>query len=242
LLRDLSEQSGIESCHVIVTLNLADEVLDVDSYPLLALSVVRNSAPRGFGANHNAAFARCQYSWFVVMNPDIRLPGPYTLESLIRRPVLPSDGLLAPLVLNPAGGVEDSIRLNLSPIALLMRALGRRKCHRPNEPARRGRRFFWAAGMCMVVSAEAFRRVRGFDERFFLYCEDYDLCARMYLQGYSIELLGGVSVIHEAQRDSHRSSKHLRWHLESLVKVWLSAGFWRVAVIGGVFPLLRRLR
>ena len=84
--------------------------------------------------------------------------------------------------------------------------------------------------MCLVVNAQAWRAVQGFDERFFLYCEDYDLCARLYNAGYSLVVDDATCVVHDAQRDSHRSSRHLRWHLESLAKVWLSAAFWRVVL------------
>jgi len=97
-------------------------------------------------------------------------------------------------------------------------------------PAVRGKGFFWVAGMCVLVNANAYREINGFDERFFLYCEDYDLCARLYNRGYAIHFDAGSRVIHEAQRDSHRSFKHLKWHLSSLFKVWCSFAFLRVTL------------
>lgn len=227
LLTDLNDQDGIERCHIVVTLNLANEPLDVTVYPNLKITVLRNPVPKGFGANHNAAFSYCDSPWFIVLNPDIRLPEYRTVLKLTSQPAV-TTGLLAPIVINSAGTVEDSVRQNLSPWSLLGRAFGLRKRNLPDGTAYRGRPFYWLAGMCLVVNTDAFRHIGGFDERYFLYCEDYDLSARLYLAGYSIGVASEVSVIHDAQRDSHRSFRHLRWHIESLVRVWLSMPFWLV--------------
>ena len=227
-LDDLSRQRRVAECRIVVTLNLVDEVFDPAPYEGLRLTVLRNSRPKGFGANHNAAFAHCDSPWFVVLNPDIRMPGTDALEALVATLPAQVHGLTAPLVTNSAGVPEDSVRSNLTPASLVARAFGHRKRLDVSRPASLGHPFFWLAGMCLVVNAEAYREVHGFDERFFLYCEDYDLCARLYSRGYSLVVDETVQVIHDAQRDSHRSRKHLRWHLESLLRVWLSAAFWRV--------------
>ena len=231
LLRDLSQQDGIGDHLLIVTLNLADEAFDPADHPGLRLEVIRNAAPRGFGANHNAAFARSTGKWFAVLNPDLRLPDRSTLQRLFAGSTS-SAALRAPLVFNSAGQREDSVRANLTPWSLLGRALGAGRT--PREPGAAiwlGRPFHWIAGMLMVLDRAAYRQIGGFDERYFLYCEDCDLCARMYVAGFSLELDRSVRVIHDAQRDSHRSLKHLRWHLGSLARYWLSKGFWKVSLL-----------
>jgi GT2 family glycosyltransferase len=229
LLRDLCSQEGIEHCLIAVTLNIESEQLDLTEYAQLQVKLIRNASPKGFGANHNAAFEHCQTPQFVVVNPDIRLPDRTALRRLLQSGGTARVGLRAPVVTNSAGLREDSVRGHLTPWSLIKRALGRDRAPlRLTIPAEKGSPFFWLAGMFMVLDSQAFRAVGGFDERFFLYCEDYDLCARLYLSDYSVVLDETVSVIHDAQRDSHRSAKHLRWHLGSLIKVWTSSAFWRV--------------
>lgn len=233
LLRDLAEQEGIGEHLVIVTLNLPDEVFDASAHPGLRLLVIRNTTPKGFAANHNAAFRQSVGTWFAVLNPDLRLLDPGTLRRLFAAPAAASRvALRAPVVLNSAGRPEDSVRKNLTPWSLLRRAAGLdRKPRRPEGPIQRGRPFFWLAGMLLVIDRAAYRQIGGFDARYFLYCEDCDLCARLYVAGFALEVDQAVHVVHDAQRDSHRSFKHLRWHLTSLVKYWLSKGFWKLGLL-----------
>jgi N-acetylglucosaminyl-diphospho-decaprenol L-rhamnosyltransferase len=230
LLRQLAARASLAETRTIVTLNLGDEVFDASRYPALRLEVVRNAVPKGFGANHNAAFRRCDTAWFAVLNPDLRLTAEEPFTRLLRAAEAQRRvGIIAPRVLDANDQAEDSVRANLTPCSLVRRRLlGQRAPLDAQRPAHQGAPFFWLAGMCLLINAEALRQVGGFDERFFLYCEDYDLCARMYNAGFAIVLEPEARVIHQAQRDSHRSLKHLRWHVSSLLKVWCSAAFWRV--------------
>lgn len=233
LLRDLTTQEGIAEHMVVVTLNIADEAFDASAYPGLRLLVIRNATPRGFAANHNAAFRQSVGTWFAVLNPDLRLPDRWTLHQLFAAPDSASGvALRAPVVLNSAGQPEDSVRSNLTPWSLLKRATGfERRPRQPTGPIRRGEPFFWLAGMLLVIDRAAYRQIGGFDERYFLYCEDCDLCARLYAAGFALELDRTVHVVHDAQRDSHRSLRHLRWHLRSLARYWMSMGFWKISLL-----------
>jgi hypothetical protein len=74
----------------------------------------------------------------------------------------------------------------------------------------------WVAGMFMLFRREAFARLGGFDEGFFLYYEDVDICVRAWRQSLPVLVCPGVAVVHDARRDSHRSLRHLRWHLASI--------------------------
>lgn len=229
LLRDLEAQIGIEHWLVLVTLNIP-EAIDLAAYPGLRIRVIENATPKGFGANHNAASAQAEGPLLLIVNPDIRIPARDVLARIAADThVSDRSALRAPLVVNSAGDIEDSVRRNLTPLSLLLRAIGRRKDHSADSTARTGgNRFFWIAGMFMIVDRRIFAEMGGFDERFFLYCEDYDLCARLVSSGHRIELLPDLTVVHDAQRDSHRSWRHMRLHLSSLLKVWTSRAYWKI--------------
>jgi GT2 family glycosyltransferase len=72
----------------------------------------------------------------------------------------------------------DAARRLPTPLQVATRRL-RRQARGP-EPD-----FDWLAGMCLVVSSEAFRALGGFDERYFMYCEDADLCLRISANCFS---------------------------------------------------------
>jgi hypothetical protein len=80
--------------------------------------------------------------------------------------------------------------------------------------------------MCLVLNSAAFRSVGGFDERFFMYCEDTDLCLRMQLAGWRVRYVSDVQVVHAARRHSHRTVRYMVWHVASLMRLWTSGVFW----------------
>lgn len=226
LLDDLARQTIASEIAVVLTQNIPEPDPKPNRGSTLAFRIKSNPHPKGFGANHNAALADCRSPWVVILNPDIRLPDQGALEKLLKGSSHAA-GIVAPTVHNSAGEREDSVRRNLSPLSLLRRRLGQDRMAQGPEA---GSGFVWVAGMFMALPLEVWRALRGFDERFFLYCEDYDLCARAMLRGFPVVVDEGVTVVHDAQRTSHRSVRYLRLHLASLARVWTSLAFWRVSL------------
>jgi GT2 family glycosyltransferase len=237
LLHDLDLLPSIAGCRTVVTLNVAGESFDRDGIHNLDVDVLENASPKGFGANHNAAFRRCQTPWFAILNPDLRIrDDPFP-------PLLPSEpraDLVAPRVVNSQGEVEDSVRTNLTPLSLARRhLLGDRTRPDTSAPARAAGPFYWLGGMFLIVRSSAFARVGGFDERYYMYCEDYDLCARLYLAGSSLRVDETVQVIHDSPRASRRSGWHLRRHVAGLIRTWCSRPVWSITM-GGAHRLEAR--
>lgn len=215
LLRQLDRHCAGSVARIVLTLNVAE---NIELAPGLQIPVVvlRNAQPKGFGANHNAAFAHCATPWFLVLNPDIRLDSDVPAALLER--VEPAAGLIAPRILEPGKPGPEPFRDVLTPAELLRR---RMPGHQPpQQPA-------WVAGMFMLVRSEAFAALKGFDERFFMYCEDFDFCARLRLAGHRLQVAHDVAVLHDAQRASNTSLRPFAWHLASFVKLWLSPTVWR---------------
>ena len=202
---------------VFVTLNVPEDEAFLSLYRDLPITVVRNAIPLGFGANHNRAFDQASGDIFVVVNPDVRIThAPF--EALARGFEDARVGACAPVVVAPDGEVEDSVRRFPSVVRLAVRVLlRRRRAEYPiNLPAPLP--IDWAAGMFVAFRCRAFRSVSGFDERYFMYFEDADICRRLWRGGWSVLLVPGAKVIHDAQRASHRSAEHLRWHLRSALR------------------------
>lgn len=226
LLGDLEERCQNSRFELILTLNLDEALpfaLDTFSYPI---KLVRNTMPMGFAANHNQAFTHATGRYFCVMNPDIRLSS-NPFNALLGYLEDSSVGVVAPLVLGDKGEIEDSARRFPSPLKILCKAIGR--CVGPDYAIKDAPIYpDWVGGMFMLFSRGIFERLRGFDERYFLYYEDVDICGRLRLLGFKVVLCPQARVTHHAQRSSHRSFRYLRWHLRSMTRFFLSPVYWRL--------------
>ncbi|MGS0756858.1 glycosyltransferase family 2 protein [Roseateles sp. GG27B] len=76
--------------------------------------------------------------------------------------------------------------------------------------------------MFVVFRRDAYEKIGGFDaRRFFMYCEDIDICERLRSAGWRVVFQPETFVIHDAQRASRRSLRHLRWHSTSMLRYLL---------------------
>lgn len=226
LLGDMEAHCRDSNFELILTLNLDERLpftLDSFSYPI---KLLHNPIPIGFGANHNQAFTHATGRYFCVMNPDIRLNN-NPFSALLAYLRVPSVGVVAPLVLGEDGGVEDSARRFPSPLKILCKVFGggRGPAYAINDSPIYPD---WVGGMFMLFPLCIFDRLDGFDERYFLYYEDVDICARLRLLGYKVVVCPQARVTHHAQRSSHRNFKYLRWHLKSMARFFLSPVYWRL--------------
>ena len=216
LLEQLDRFSSSMVDKVVLTINIPEADVLGDTTFRFPIERIENVAPKGFGANHNQAFQRCKTPWFLVLNPDIRFDRD-VLAPLIAQ-AAPDSGLLTPRILEPGKTEPEQHRAIITPLEILTRR--RQSYVRPRVPA-------WIPGLFMLFRAEVYAAVGGFDERFFMYGEDFDICARTRLAGWRLQVGEELIALHDARRASHESSRHLRWHVGSLLKMWTSRTFWR---------------
>jgi hypothetical protein len=203
-----------EVARIIVTHNVPEKTEYPEADPV---EVIRNAEPQGYGANQNAAFAIASSAFFCVLNPDIRLkenPFPRLLKAFDD----PSAALVAPKIISPDGSEEDSARKFPTARDLLSKAFGRHDGTYFEKPGIGLIYPDWLAGMYLLVRGEIFQKVGGFDEKFFLYYEDVDLCWRLRRDGFQVVQDRSVSVVHDARRESRRNFRFARWHLASMAR------------------------
>lgn len=206
---------------VLLTVNVPETEENWSSASLpFELEVIRNTKPKGFGENHNAALALARTTLFCVLNPDIRFTAdPFPpLAVLLTNPKI---GVVSPAVTAPDLTPEDHARDFPSIFTLAAKAFGAR-AHLPPPAGPAVYYPDWVAGMFMLFRAETLRSLRGFDERYFLYYEDVDLCARLRKAGYEVAVCTEASVIHAARRESRRNLRFAKWHLRSALRFFAS--------------------
>ncbi|MGQ0728154.1 glycosyltransferase family 2 protein [Acidovorax sp.] len=207
---------------VVLTLNVPEPEPQAPlcGWPFV-LDVKHNQVPLGFGANHNKALLNAREQFICVLNPDVQFAAD-PFARLVEMAALPAVGCSYPEQVDGAGRLQDFERELPSPWALLRR----RMLHR------RESRVDWVSGACMVCSSRVWSAVGGFDESYFLYCEDVDLCLRLRLAGLQL-VKAPASIVHAGQRASGRSLQHLLWHVQSLFRLWRSLPYRRVRELLG---------
>lgn len=190
---------------------------------------IQNPQPLGFGANNNKIFSHIQSlpgydsdkDWFVVLNPDVAIT-PEMVTRLIdslddRYPICAID-----LYKDEAGEVsDDSIRRYPSFIdfvSSLLFGVNRTKLDKTTiaEPCD----VDWAAGSFLAIKCSHYEQLGGFDEAYFMYCEDIDICFRSATQfGRRVRYLPHIKARHLAQHGNRKIfSKHFYWHVSSTLR------------------------
>jgi N-acetylglucosaminyl-diphospho-decaprenol L-rhamnosyltransferase len=221
LVNQLATKAHSEIAQLIITCNRPD----IESFDYLCSKMdfpftvrcINNAQPLGFGGNHNQAFRYCEFDFFCIVNPDIELKND-PFENLLRTSSLPNVGLTYPSQVNGQNVLLDFERDLVSPVSVVQRHLLRQRHPSAARPVH------WVSGAFMMFKSSAFRELGGFDERYFMYCEDVDICLRMQLAGYSLAL-ADTTVTHHTQRKTLKNPKHLAWHIRSLLRLWNSAAY-----------------
>ncbi len=215
MLADLAALPN-QNFEVVITVNVPEDESAYQGH-VFPLRIIRNDTPKGFGANHNAAFRETSGPWFAVVNPDIRLK---TLDfgTLLRPFQVQGVAAVAPVVLSRDGKFEDSARRFPTLVRFAKRVLLRQR-HADYQVGFKPYPVDWVAGMFVVFRRDAYQQIAGFDDRrFFMYLEDADICRRLGFNGWQVVVNPSVQVIHMAQRASRKNLKHLRWHVVSALR------------------------
>jgi GT2 family glycosyltransferase len=160
----------------------------------------------GFGAANNFAARRARGRYLLFLNSDCELaPGAIaTLATTLDR--YPSIWAAAPRLHTANGGFQRSAGRRPT---LFTELLNKTMAHRILPFFTYGRWRFtgdrtvdWVTGACMLMRASAFARIGGFDERFFMFMEDLDLCARVRASGGQIRFTDTAAAVHHGGASS----------------------------------------
>ena len=192
------------------------------------VQAIRGSRDLGFGRGNNLAASRAAGRWYLFLNPDTELP-PLGVRRLVERADAdPALGILGPRLELADGSLDPAACRNFpTPASAALRLLRwpRRFLPRGVQPyniepsARREVMIDAVSGACMLVRAEAFHRVGGFDPQFFTYGEDLDLGHRIFQAGWPTLYVPSVVVRH-LKRQSTRQ-RAVRARLEFYRAKWL---------------------
>jgi GT2 family glycosyltransferase len=175
---------------------------------------------RGFAAAANVGAVNTDGPVFAVLNPDVAMNRADDVAVLSRHFANPSVSAVAPALVLPDGRIQGSARRVPSPFDLAIRRVAGRSVDAVHAHAVVD--VEWAVGACLLLRRTAFGAVGGFDERYFIYFEDVDLCVRLSAAGFRVRYDPTVVVAHRHRAASRASltSPAARHHLRSAIRFY----------------------
>lgn len=195
-----------------------------------------HSINRGYGAGHNIAIQEAielGSTYHVVVNPDIYFEKGVLKKLETYMDASSSVGLVMPRVLYPDGELQYLCKLLPSPSDLLFRRFLPWKKYVEKKNRNYELRFTdynqemevpSLSGCFMFIRVSVLKQVRGFDERYFMYAEDLDLCRRIGEVSRTM-YYPFVSVFHKYEKGSYKNRKLLKYHICSVVKYFNKWGW-----------------
>ena len=201
----------------------------------LDIKTIQAKKNLGFAAGNNLGIKIAQGKYILILNPDIAIVSNVLEKMFEFMENYPKVGVCGPKLINPDGSVQYSRRrfpswriplyrrtfLGKLPFAkkTLNYYLMTEKNHNNNQ------KVDWLFGACLMIRKKVIDQIGAFDERFFMYFEDLDLCRRIWQTGFEVYYLAEVEMIHYHQRLSAEKSglfglfnKAARIHLSSGIK------------------------
>lgn len=171
--------------------------------------LIKAGANLGFAKAANLGWRRAQAEYVLFLNPDTLVPAGALDQALAYLRAHPAVGMVGVKLLNPDGSLQVScwnflslstlLLDNLLRLPLMPRSLAGRYLYRLWNHGET-REVDWITGAFLLCRRSVLEGVGGFDEDYFMYCEDMDLCYRVRRRGYLVVYYPAASIMHHGNR------------------------------------------
>lgn len=189
-----------------------------------------NNKNIGFGSGHNLGFSNLhvETDYHFILNPDVYFNATDIKEFVLWMSSNRDISLAVPRVYYPDERLQHTIRNIPTPITLVKRRLNIngifdkfvKKDEFNGVEFREVTEIPFAHGCFFIFPAKVFKQLNGFDERFFMYMEDVDICMRAKQFG-KVVINPNYKIYHEYAKESSKSLKLLSWHIVSAFKFFI---------------------
>jgi GT2 family glycosyltransferase len=215
-LESLNFQSNAFEFEIVVVDNQSnDGKLEGFRQEFPTVNFVENSGNNGFANGCNTGATHAKGAYLLFLNPDTIANEEAILEMWQFAKKNPTTGIVSCLQKKPKGGYEKSIRVfpNLLTLFGLTRALY--KAFTKNKHLSENQVLYtdWVSGSVVFISKEWLEQIDGWNEDYWMYYEDMDLCKRVQISNGKIALLESVEIIH-----NHGGSSRINMKTASLTK------------------------
>ena len=205
----------------------------------IGVELVSGHGNLGYGRANNLVLPKLDSDYHLVMNPDVELEPAALAAAIGAMQSDPAIGLVAPDVCGAQGERQYLCKRYPSVWVLFLRGFAPAALRRafsgaldryemrdvlgsqPYAPVP------LASGCFMVVRTSLFRRLGGFDPRFFMYFEDYDLSLRIGREA-KVAFVPGARIVHHGGEAARKGPRHVSWFLRSAWRFFATHG-WKLA-------------
>lgn len=204
-----------QTCDASDTAILVADNASVDGSPEMLerefpdVRLLRNPDNLGFAAANNQAVATCDSPYVLLLNSDAQLTAGALQALLSTAEAQPRAAVVGASVYYPDGRFQASFAAfpSFGQELLMLSGLGRLLYgpwypNQTADPQHAARRVDWVSGACMLVRRAAFTEVGGFDNRFFLYAEEVDLCYTLRQRAWETWYTPAARVLHVGSASS----------------------------------------
>jgi GT2 family glycosyltransferase len=203
LISMLREHCSASLEDIIVVDNASTRALVIDD-DIPGLQILRFDENRGYAAACNAGAEHSSSPYCAVLNSDLKIHNDVFLKMISVMENDESIGIIGPKLVFPDGRFQLSYGEEPSLINEYRErkrqkesAAGEGPMYRQREQeAMTPQSVDWVTGACMLIRRTAFESIAGFDEEYFFYFEDSDLCSRMRRAGFTVRYDPAETVIH----------------------------------------------
>ncbi len=224
----LQDQLDIERDEIIVVDNASsDGTIDTIHEKFPDVVAITNPTNAGFGAANNLGMAVARGEYFLLINTDafVQTGAVHTLVDKLK--ANPSLGVIGPKLLNRDGSLQRSCFRFPEPKQAWREAFGLHYFFKDIERWRydRDREVDFVSGACLMIRRSVFEQVGGFDERFFMYCEESDWQRRIRAAGWQVGFTPDCAVVHFGGGSNKAGGIHPEF-FRSIDKYQLKHGGW----------------
>jgi GT2 family glycosyltransferase len=200
-------------------------------------TVIAGHGNVGYGRGHNLAIERASSRYHLILNPDVDIETGALLRAIEFMDAHPEAGLLTPAIVDDNGKLQYLCRQFPALTDLFVRGFLPRAARRPFEArlARYEMRrqinevdTIWdppiVSGCFMLFRTDVLKKLAGFDARYFLYFEDYDLSLRTH-DVARVVYAPAVRVLHHGGGASRKGMAHIRMFAASAFKFYNRFGW-----------------
>lgn len=194
------------------------------------VSYVQTGRNLGFGGGHNFVLGQLDSRFHAIVNPDVILRMD-ALSVLMDFMEADGAGMSVPRLLDEQGNLLKVYRREVTVCDLFLRMFAKgcfrkRQAYHTMQEMDYDRPFTvpFAQGSFLVIRTELFRELGGFDERFFLYMEDADLCRRVN-EVSTLRYCPNAAVVHKWRKGSHTDKRLFALHVRSIAAYFLKWGW-----------------